>query len=285
MIKLALTDLDDTLIKNGLPRATDHALAAIHAMIDEGLHFGPVSGRIPKAMGWMFGNDEACYQTGALSNGQMVYIDGELVHAEAIDSALLMDVAATLTELGGACLCMYDVSCPNEDDSGYFVSPSERHLAWARDTFRHIKGSATELPKPTYIKANVWTRRDDHDYVLFVRDTLRDKFADLDFVLPSPTAPLIDISPAGWNKGSATRYLADELGLTLDEVATFGDSENDLSMIEAVPNSVAVSNASEQIAQAARWHIGASADDAVADALFEIARAYRVNEMPSFMRG
>ena len=75
------------------------------------------------------------------------------------------------------------------------------------------------------------------------------------------------------------------MGLTLDEVATFGDSENDLSMIEAVPNSVAVSNASEQIAQAARWHIGASADDAVADALFEIARAYRANEMPSFMRG
>jgi Cof subfamily protein (haloacid dehalogenase superfamily) len=284
MIKLALTDLDDTLIKNGLPRATDHALAAIHAMIDEGLHFGPVSGRIPKAMGWMFGNDEACYQTGALSNGQMVYIDGELVHAEAIDSALLMDVAATLTELGGACLCMYDVSCPNEDDSGYFVSPSERHLAWACDTFRHIKGSATELPKPTYIKANVWTRRDDHDYVLFVRDTLRDKFADLDFVLPSPTAPLIDISPAGWNKGSATRYLADELGLTLDEVATFGDSENDLSMLEVVPNSVSVANASDTIKAATRWHIGESADDAVADALFEIARAAQAGTMPAFMQ-
>ena len=36
MIKLVLTDLDDTLIKNGLPRATDHALAGIHALLDAG---------------------------------------------------------------------------------------------------------------------------------------------------------------------------------------------------------------------------------------------------------
>ena len=54
-------------------------------------------------------------------------------------------------------------------------------------------------------------------------------------------------------------------------------------MIVAVPNSVAVSNAAEDIERAARWHIGSAADDAVADALFEIVRAYRANEMPSFM--
>ena len=100
----------------------------------------------------------------------------------------------------------------------------------------------------------------------------------------SPTAPLIDISPAGWSKGTSVRYIADQLGLALDEVATFGDSENDLSMIEAVPNSVAVSNASPEVAAAARWHIGASADDAVADALFEIANAAKTGEMPAFMR-
>ena len=33
----------------------------------------------------------------------------------------------------------------------------------------------------------------------------------------------------------------------------------------------------------ARWHIGASADDAVADALYEIAAAAREQRMPAFM--
>ena len=79
------------------------------------------------------------------------------------------------------------------------------------------------------------------------------------------------------------QQLADELGITLDEVATFGDSENDLSMIEAVPNAVAVANADELVTAAARWHIGASADDAVADALFDIATAAKTGAMPAFM--
>jgi hydroxymethylpyrimidine pyrophosphatase-like HAD family hydrolase len=54
-------------------------------------------------------------------------------------------------------------------------------------------------------------------------------------------------------------------------------------MIEAVPNSVAVSNASPEVARAARWHIGSSADDAVADALFQIAEAAETGELPAFM--
>jgi hydroxymethylpyrimidine pyrophosphatase-like HAD family hydrolase len=55
-------------------------------------------------------------------------------------------------------------------------------------------------------------------------------------------------------------------------------------MIEAVPNAVAVANASEQIKRAARWEIGPSADDSVADAVFEIAACAKTGQMPSFMR-
>ena len=78
--------------------------------------------------------------------------------------------------------------------------------------------------------------------------------------------------------------LVDELGISRDEVAVFGDSENDLSMIVAVPNSVAVANADEQVTAAARWHIGASADDAAADALFDIADAAITGALPMFMQ-
>ena len=112
---------------------------------------------------------------------------------------------------------------------------------------------------------------------------LREEFPHLDFVFPSSSAPLIDILPEGWSKGAAVIYIARELGVGLDEVAVFGDSENDLAMIEAVPNSVAVSNATDDIAQVARWHIGSSDDDAVADALFAIADASKRAEMPAFM--
>ncbi len=282
MIKLVLSDLDDTLICNGLPRATDHAIAGIHAMLDEGVRFGPVSGRIPTAMGWMFNNDEACYATAALSNGQMVYLDGELVHVEKLDGEELNRVAETLSHIPQACLTIYDVEAPEEEAAGYFVSPNCEHLVACHETFPHITGDVARLTNKTYVKANVWCAG-SREHLTEVRDFLRSEFPSMDFVFPSPKAPLIDISPAGWSKGTAVAYLAKELGISLEEVAVFGDSENDLSMMEAVPYSVAVQNASEEVARVARYHIGLSADDAVADALFDIARATTVQSLPEFM--
>ena len=43
-------------------------------------------------------------------------------------------------------------------------------------------------------------------------------------------------------------------------------------MLEAVENSVAVSNAAPAAAEAARWHIGACEDLAVADAIDALSR-------------
>lgn len=282
MIKLVLSDLDDTLIRNGLPHATRRALDAIHATLDAGVRFGPVSGRIPRAMGWMFDNDAACYATGALSNGQMIYLDGELVHVERLDGPELNRVAAVLSRIPKASLVVYDVDAPSEEDAGYFVSSDQAHVEECMRTFPHIKRSAKVLPKPTYVKANVWCAG-SREHLTEVRDMLRGEFPSMDFVFPSPKAPLIDISPAGWNKGTAAHFLANQMGIGIDEVATFGDSENDLSMIEAVPNSVAVANASDEVLEAARWRIGTSENDAVADALFQIADAAATKSMPAFM--
>lgn len=282
MIKLALCDLDDTLICHGLPRATDHAIASIQAMIEAGLHFGPVSGRIPNDMDWMFDGHNDCYATGAYCNGQMVYIDGELVHAEPIDGAELNRLAALLAKDGRGVLTMYDVWTGNIYNCAYYVTPDANHAQYMLDRFGAAKRWVTHLDEPSYLKANIHVEGTREEQTQ-VRDMLREEFPSMDFVFPSNFAPLLDVSPHGWSKGSAVGVLARELGITLDEVATFGDSENDLSMIEAVPNSVAMANADAVIKAAARWKIGASADDAAADALFDIADAAKTASMPSFM--
>lgn len=80
------------------------------------------------------------------------------------------------------------------------------------------------------------------------------------------------------------KVLAEHLGITLDEVAVFGDSENDISMLEVVPHSVVVRNASADALVVANYRIGLSADDAVADALFALADAAKTGECPAFLR-
>lgn len=133
-----------------------------------------------------------------------------------------------------------------------------------------------------YYKANV---RVGHGPGLASRAEVRTALARAcpEFNLFYPGPNYIDLLPAGWGKDSAVCLLAGHLGLEFEEVAAFGDEENELNMLYSVPNSVEVANAVPAVKRDARWHIGYSADDAVADAFFEIAAAARENRMPVFM--
>jgi len=285
MIKLVMTDLDDTLVPQGQDGASDYALAAVHTLLDAGVRFGPVSGRVQSSMGWMFHNDEPCYQTGAFANGQVLYLDGKHVRTVSIDGAVLEELAQYLAhdELKvGARLAIVVRDNPNNTAVVEFVHEHPELLrddapSWLQGDF------IPHATAPTYVKANVPCVA-SYDEVLALRERLTARFPELRFVMPSNDVPLIDILPASWDKGKGVLALAEAMGIAADEVAVFGDSENDLAMIRAIPNSVAVANAATEVQEAARWHIGASADEAVADALLQIAEAAKTGTMPAFMR-
>lgn len=282
MIKLALTDLDDTLIPSGQDGASDRAIAAIHAMLNAGLHFGPVSGRVPSAMGWMFRGDDRCCATGAFVNGQVLRVDGQDVRIIWIDAEPLRATQRILdSEDFGAFLTIYDIY----DPARVFFATKRAEWLGHHPTIgpdHHVRMSRTELTEARYVKTNILCDG-PREQILALRDRLNAEVEGLDFVMPSNVAKIIDIMPVGWNKGTATLALGETLGVAPDEIATFGDSENDLAMIEAVPNSVAVANASAELQAAARWHIADTREDAVAAALEQIAAAAQTGGMPVFM--
>lgn len=290
LIKLALTDLDDTLIPFGSSCVSTRSRAAIHAALDAGVRCGPVTGRLPADMTWMFAGDDACYATGAFANGQIVCIDGNVIKETTISAALLARVERVLDEHGGGFLCLYD---PWElGKIAYVTNEPERLRKNPPPTYGDITwtvGKVWDFPTqycdsagPAYVKANIQTTCSAPERSMLA-EYLRDEIPDLDFVLPSAKAAVIDIVPFGWNKGSAVYTLAGALGLLPEEIAVFGDSENDLAMIEAVKNSIAVANASAAVNSHARWHIGLCNDGAVDDALFDIASCALKGEMPTFM--
>ena len=286
MIKLVATDLDNTLLPAG-GTVSPHVLEGIHRLSKAGVHFAPVTGRPPEAMRWMFGEDDSYYRTGAFVNGQMVFVDGQLVHAEPLDVAALNRVAAALLDIPGCVLAVYDLDSdplPDEDDgTTYLLGATREELASDPRVFGDQLRMLDSLDWKTCIKANL--RCDmTQDRMEELRDDLRERFPEFDFVFPVKGGFLIDLVPAGWGKNRGIEILAQHLGIGLDEVAAFGDSENDLPLLGAVENSVAVANASDEVARVARWHIGDVADDAVADAMFEIAEASAAGTMPHFMR-
>ncbi len=283
MIKLALTDLDNTLIHvDG--SASAYARQAIHTALDAGIRVGPVTGRVPAAMRWMFEGDARCFATGAFVNGQIIYVDGEVVREQAIDGELLEELARFIAPIDGVALALCDITrvAGISDGAISYVGASAEEIERHKNFFGGEYQVLEHVDRPAYIKSNL--RCDiPPEEVAALQEELRIRFGQLNFVLPMNGGQFIDILPSGWDKGKAVLFLVEHLGLGLDEVVVFGDSDNDLAMLAAVPNSVTVANAVPEVAAASRWHIGACADDAVADALLDIVRANAHGEQPSFM--
>ena len=284
MIKLVLTDLDNTLIPHKPGEAfhaaalSDEGLVAIRALIDAGVHFGPATGRSPSSMAETFRGEAWTYATGAYANGQLVCVDGEAVHREWTPVEPLQRVSDILDSRDDGFLVFFDME---GDGPNWGVSRKYRVGDVQMEGFLRVETIYPTVTEPTL---KVIIRLQDPTGTRALRDLLRAEVPELDFVLPSPDGYVIDITPKGWGKGSAARVMAETLGIGLDEVAVFGDADNDLSMLQAVPNSVAVANASDAVAAAARWHIGDALDHAVDRALAQIAAATAQGEMPAFMR-
>ena len=113
MVKLVLTDMDNTLLAPGR-QASDRALSAIHALVDQGVYFGPASGRDYASVLESFRGDEACMQTALLSNGKKIYVGGVLTNQTAVDRDSMVLMAKIVHDLPG-------VYVSGRGDAGGFV--------------------------------------------------------------------------------------------------------------------------------------------------------------------
>ena len=270
MIRLALADIDSTLIPYGRKMASPAAVAGVQAANRAGILAGPISGRTTGRMRKMFGEASDCWDTGVLVNGQVVRLRGWTILQEAPSKEALEEVARIVRSFAGegCALTVYDDEVDGHD---VCVGITRDEMLRYPQPFAQFSYCAPHMPDGVYLKTNIHMALGRKDAVR-LRDELRRRVPELTFVFPFPTSSTIDITPAGVTKLTGLRLLVDELGIGWDEVCVFGDGENDLAVIRAVPNSVAVANADPEVSRAARWHIGADVDDAVADALLTLAR-------------
>lgn len=78
----------------------------------------------------------------------------------------------------------------------------------------------------------------------------------------------VEIMSPGVGKGAALRWLAGELGITMEQCMAFGDNANDLDMLSVVGWPVAVANATDEVKAIARIIAPADVDDGVATVVF-----------------
>jgi HAD superfamily hydrolase (TIGR01484 family) len=286
VIKLILSDMDNTLVPFGAGRASQRTVDAIHACQEQGIDFGPASGRDRGELSGFFGDDASCFNTGVLVNGQKVYYLGEVVYEKTLPADELRRAEEIAAGVEGVAFITY-----RDDNSGDWTGATAEELGDMYDRVFMCGGRYHELDRmPDYpvVKAGLVVMGDNSRAVELSR-RLADACPSL--IFPNTVLNWLDVTPKGWGKADGIAILQRILGLSDEEVCVFGDADNDLDMLRRYPNSCAVANANEAATKAARWHVGASADDGVARAMEQIAAAAEQSRatgrevMPEFMRG
>lgn len=90
---------------------------------------------------------------------------------------------------------------------------------------------------------------------------LRYRYPEIGFVAGS--ANTIDMSTPGMNKAVGLKYLSYKLGIKSSEMVAFGDSGNDVGMLEYVGHSFAMGTALPEAKKAAKHIIGSCDESAV----------------------
>ena len=260
--RLILTDIDGTILPRGRHEVSARTVAAFRAAIDAGLWVGPASGRGYAWIPDFFGGDAACCATALATNGMQVYLGGEKVMEQTLEPDALERLRKIVAATPGAGLVCFDDATP------LLVEGSRDVLAAHFPAYAERCRETRALPDFPVVKANVFTGAGEWAAAELVA-RLNAEVPELDVDRAMPTYS--NIMPRGWNKGAAVAWMAERLGVELDDVVVFGDADNDLPMFSAVRNSVAVAGATPEVAAAARWHVGACEDDAVAAAIEALA--------------
>ena len=134
--------------------------------------------------------------------------------------------------------------------------------------YKVVSNAADSLPEG-YCPPKLLAMDADHEKLVRFRDRLESFFKDvLDICFSQDT--YLEIVSKGVSKGDAVERMARLLEVPLALCVAAGDSENDISMIEAAGCGIAMSNSSYDVIEAADATTGSCEEDGFAQAVHEI---------------
>lgn len=278
MIKLVLSDLDNTLLPFGEPVVCEQTLPAIRELRSAGIRFAPATGRPLNDLQYFFKHDLSALDCALMCNGLLLRIDGKTVFERCFDHEDLVRIAKLVEKYPGVGLLLSD-----EDPQPWIIGIGDV-VNWQmqhEQVFPHGYRVVNEVPRFACNKAALTCDASLAD-LQALHQELSETFPQFEFF--NSYTDWFDVSPAGWTKADGIKILASKLGLSLDEIMVFGDGVNDIEMFDAAVHSVAVHSSVSEVHARARYHIGAAADHSVAAAFCELADAARDQRLPAFMQ-
>lgn len=261
-IRLIALDLDGTLT-NDTKEITPRTMQALMQAQQMGIRLVLASGRPPYGMRPLakqlrmeeYGGILLCYNGAHVEDcatGQ-VYVEHQLPE----------DLLPTLKEYqdkSGMALMTY------YEDKIYTEKPHDEYVGISAYNNKMqvvgVENFIRDTPRPL----NKCLMVGHHDKQVIWEPLIRQATADRMYVCHS-TPYFIELLPLGIDKGPSLIKLLPQLGLSAENMMTFGDAYNDLSMIQMAGIGVAMGNAEDCILQAADYITADNNHDGVAQAV------------------
>lgn len=258
-IKLIVTDVDDTLVPESYMDLNPEYFEVIRKLQNKGIMFAGASGRQKVSIKKVFApiQDEIAYLA---DNGTDIETKDFAVSMKFEDGDY-KKLAQQLEALGGDFEFM-----PCKPDWGYVDETAEEFYALFERYGFQMKKVKNLVQLKDISKISLYHPNGIPEDV---EQKMKEEWSDkMDVCIAGRM--YLDFTKKGCNKGNGVKIIQEHYGITPQETVTFGNADNDISMICQAKYGYAVGNASENLKKSAYETIGEMKDDAVLKKLKEI---------------
>lgn len=263
--KLIAVDIDDTLL-NTKKVITPRTRAALMDAQKRGIKLAVCSGRLPYGVRpyaeeldvFKYGGYYMGFNGGAIFNS-----DRELINTTYLDSKYIEPVYELLRPT--------DITTMVHKGDIIFADKKE-------NDYTHIEPEVIGLPLNRVDDIADYVDWDLHKMLLAgdpetlrqMENLLKENFGgELDIYLSAPW--FLEVMPKDIDKGTGLEIICGDMGISTDEAIAFGDSFNDISMIQKAGMGIAMGNAEEALKAAADMITSDCDSDGIAEALLELS--------------
>lgn len=259
-IKMIAIDLDDTLLRDDIS-LSDYTKKTLQKAMAKGVKIVIATGRMFQAArpwGKAIGLGDVpmiCY-TGSLTG---LCESGTLLRDVRIEKEMAWDILQTIKEHGWYAQTYID-------DILYVEKRNEWTVNYEKQCGVTAVEAGEDFYHPKKCPTKILVCECDPEKMKTIEQVLKEKYsAQVNQVKSKPY--FFEMNSKECSKGKAVRALAKEWGIALDEIMTFGNGNNDISMLSMTPWGFAVANATTGAKKAAAHETTSNNEDGVAKAV------------------
>lgn len=263
-IKTVISDFDGTLIRPGMFAPTEKFLQLVEELLEQGIPFVAASGRQYPNLKKILA--PVADKIGFIAeNGALVVWQGKVIHKCTIQRELALDAIAEMKKWRGTELLV------SGEATSYIVPNDMEYVRMLRDD---VQNEVTilqdfEQVEEEVLKVSIYF---PGGIPVEAEQYFHDRYDEKLLVVESGNGWL-DCMPKESGKGNALKVLSEKMGFALEQAVAFGDSENDISMLQEVGVAYAMNFARDYVKSVAN-----ATCDSVEEVLEQALKAHKLSE-------